>query len=118
MRVLIVEDEARIASFLVKGLSSCGYGVEHVDTGTEALARVRDGGAYGLVLLDLGLPDMDGLDVLRALRETGPALPVIVLTSHGADRAKGLELGADDYFVKPLPFGRLLAGVQSATARS
>jgi DNA-binding response OmpR family regulator len=118
VRVLLVEDEARIASFLVKGLGSRGYRVEHVHTGAEALARVRAGDAYGLVLLDLGLPDMDGLDVLRAVRELRLSLPVIVLTSHGADRAEGLKLGADDYFVKPLPFGRLLEGVQSATARS
>jgi two-component system, OmpR family, response regulator len=118
VRVLLVEDEARVASFLVKGLSSRGFRVDHVETGAEALARMGDGDAYRLVLLDLGLPDMDGLDVLRALRKSGLSVPVIVLTSHAAGRAKGLELGADDYFVKPLPFGRLLEGVQSATARS
>jgi two-component system, OmpR family, copper resistance phosphate regulon response regulator CusR len=113
MRVLIVEDEARIASFLVKGLGSRGYGVEHVDTGAEALERVRAGGAYGLVLLDLGLPDMEGLDVLRRLRERSRSLPVIVLTSHAADRERGLELGADDYLTKPLPFDRLLERVRA-----
>jgi DNA-binding response OmpR family regulator len=113
MRVLLVEDDARVASFLVKGLGSRGYRVEHVHTGAEALARVRARDAYGLVLLDLGLPDMDGLDVLRTLRESGLSVPVIVLTSDAADRARGLELGADDYFVKPLPFGRLLEGVRS-----
>jgi DNA-binding response OmpR family regulator len=115
MRLLIVEDEPRIASFLVKGLTRRGYRVDHVMTGAEALARTGDGHVYRLMLLDLGLPDMDGLEVLRVLREAGSALPVIVLTSQAADRAQGLALGADDFFVKPLPFGRLLERVRLRT---
>jgi DNA-binding response OmpR family regulator len=112
MRVLVVEDEPRIASFLVKGLRTRGYDADHVRTGAEAFARTREGDAYQLVLLDLGLPDMDGLEVLRRLRESGRSIPVIVLTSHAPDRAKGLALGADDYFVKPLPFARLIESVR------
>jgi DNA-binding response OmpR family regulator len=112
MTVLVVEDDARVASFLVRGLGSRGYRVEHVGTGAEALARVRAGPAYRLMLLDLGLPDIAGLDVLRTLRSSGLSIPVIVLTSSAVDRAEGLDLGADDYFVKPLPFARLLEGVR------
>ena len=72
MRLLVVEDEARIASFLVKGLAAAGYAVEHVGTGGEALARLQPGGTQ-LVILDLRLPDMDGFDVLARLREHGDA---------------------------------------------
>jgi two-component system, OmpR family, copper resistance phosphate regulon response regulator CusR len=71
MKVLIVEDEPRIASFLVKGLTSRGYGVEHVSTGGDGLARVRSDGDFDVILLHLGLPDVDGLDVLRAIRARG-----------------------------------------------
>jgi DNA-binding response OmpR family regulator len=75
MKVLIVEDEPRIASFLVKGLSRRGYGVEHVSTGGDGLSRVQDDEDFDLVLLDLGLPDVDGLEVLRDIRARGFTIP-------------------------------------------
>lgn len=107
--ILLVEDEERVASFVVKGLEAEGYAVEHVATGLEALARV---GAHepDLILLDLTLPDMDGLDLLRRLREGRVAAPVVILTARGdADaRAQALEIGADDYLNKPFHFDELL----------
>ena len=114
MRLLVVEDEARIASFLVKGLSDQGYCVECVATGAAALERGRDP-ELDLLILDLGLPDMDGLDVLRELRTEGRWLPVIILTARGEveDRVEGLNLGADDYLTKPFAFDELLARVRA-----
>jgi DNA-binding response OmpR family regulator len=113
-RLLVVEDEVHISSFLVKGLSANGYRVDAVTTGTEALHRTRDR-AFDLVILDLGLPDMDGLDVLRRLRGEGRQLPVIIVTARAAveDLVAGLDLGADDYLTKPFAFDELLARVQA-----
>ena len=114
MRLLVVEDEARIASFLVKGLSDQGYCVECVATGAAALERGRDP-ELDLLILDLGLPDMDGLEVLRELRKEGRWLPVIIVTARGEveDRVEGLNLGADDYLTKPFAFDELLARVRA-----
>jgi DNA-binding response OmpR family regulator len=114
VRLLVVEDEARIASFLVKGLSDQGYGVEAVSTGAEALIRASDPD-IGLVILDLGLSDMDGLAVLRHLRRQGPGPPVIILTARGGvgDRVEGFDLGADDYLTKPFAFDELVARVRT-----
>lgn len=113
-RVLVVEDEARIASFLVKGLSARGYEVECAGTGAEAIARTEEGG-FDLQILDLGLPDIDGLEVLRMLRIRGVALPMIILTARTdpSDRAAALELGADAYLTKPVVFRELLAAVRA-----
>jgi DNA-binding response OmpR family regulator len=116
MRLLIVEDDVRIAAFLVKGLTACGHGVAHVETGLDALRRLGVDPGYDLLLLDLGLPDLDGRDVLRRLRESGSTLPVIVLTARSADRDDGLRLGADDFLVKPLPFRDLVERVQAHAA--
>jgi DNA-binding response OmpR family regulator len=113
MRLLIVEDEVRIAAFLVKGLTACGYSVDHVETGLDALRRLDVDPRYDLLVLDLGLPDVDGLEVLRILREGGSKLRVIVLTARSADRDEGLRLGADDFLVKPLPFRDLLERVRA-----
>jgi DNA-binding response OmpR family regulator len=115
MKVLIVEDEPRIASFLVKGLRKHHFDVEHVATGGDGLARLERDGDFDVVLLDLGLPDVDGLDVLREVRARGLTLPVIVLTARSADREAGLRLGADEFLVKPLPFARLLETVEART---
>jgi two-component system, OmpR family, copper resistance phosphate regulon response regulator CusR len=114
MKLLIVEDEARIASFLVKGLRAEGYAVEHVTTGAEAIARTAVA-EYDLVVLDLMLPDVDGLEVLRALRRGGQTMPVIILTARGEveELVEGLELGADDYLTKPFSFDELLARVRA-----
>jgi DNA-binding response OmpR family regulator len=113
-RLLVVEDEVHIASFLVKGLSANGYSVDCVTTGSEALLRTRDDN-FDLILLDLGLPDMDGLDVLRRLRRDGRQLPVIIVTARAEveDLVEGLDLGADDYLTKPFAFDELLARVHA-----
>jgi DNA-binding response OmpR family regulator len=114
MRLLIVEDEVRIASFLVRGLRAQGYAVEHVATGAEALTAARDPG-LDLMILDLGLPDIDGTEVLRRLRADGARVPILVLTARGevGDRVESLDLGADDYLVKPFAFDELLARIRA-----
>jgi DNA-binding response OmpR family regulator len=112
-RILIVEDEARITSFLEKGLRANGFATTVATTGEEAvrLARAQD---FELVILDLGLPDRDGMDVLRDLRRRGQQLPVIIVTARDSPRATvdGLESGADDYVTKPFSFEELLARVR------
>jgi DNA-binding response OmpR family regulator len=114
MTLLLVEDEARIASFLVKGLTRSGFDVEHTTSGGDGIERLRSG-AYDLVLLDLGLPDVDGLEVLRLLRSSGMTVPVIILTARADAREEGLRLGADDFMVKPLAFAELLERVHAQT---
>ena len=113
MTILVVEDEARIASFVSKGLAAHGFRSEVVGTGFEALTRLGRGGV-ALVILDLGLPDIDGLDLLRSLRREGNDVPVIVLSARGEvdDRVRGLEAGAHDYLGKPFAFEELVARVQ------
>jgi DNA-binding response OmpR family regulator len=114
VNLLVVEDEERIASFLAKGLRAHGYSVEWVSSGREALQRVTLA-EISLVILDLGLPDLDGLEVLEGLRERGSTVPVLVLSARGRvdDRVKGLDLGADDYLAKPFAFEELLARVRA-----
>jgi DNA-binding response OmpR family regulator len=114
MRLLVVEDEARIAAFLVKGLTAVGYAVDCASTAAEALHLAREH-EFAVVVLDRRLPDGDGLDVLRALRSDGDDVPVIVLTALGEvdDRVEGLDLGADDYLTKPFAFDELLARVRA-----
>jgi DNA-binding response OmpR family regulator len=114
VKLLVVEDEERVASFLVKGLSANGYGVEWVSTGRNALRRAADPDV-SLVILDLGLPDLDGLEVLGSLRKRGATVPVLVLSARGRvnDRVKGLDLGADDYLAKPFAFEELLARIRA-----
>jgi DNA-binding response OmpR family regulator len=114
MNLLVVEDEERVASFLEKGLRAHGYSVEWVRNGQDALQRVLAPG-ISLVILDLGLPDLDGLEVLEGMRERGSAVPVLVLSARGRvdDRVKGLNLGADDYLAKPFAFDELLARIRA-----
>jgi DNA-binding response OmpR family regulator len=114
VKVLVVEDEARIASFLIRGLRAQGYAVEHVSTGEEGLRGARDP-ELDLMILDLGLPDIDGTEVLRRLRDLGSRLPIVVLTARGdvSDRVEGLDLGADDYLTKPFAFDELLARIRA-----
>jgi DNA-binding response OmpR family regulator len=113
MTVLLVEDEDRIASFVTKGLGARGFEVRRVATGAEAHAAVSD--EVGVVVLDLGLPDVDGLEVLRRLRERSPRLPVVILTARGdiEDRVRGLDLGADDYVAKPFAIDELAARLRA-----
>jgi DNA-binding response OmpR family regulator len=114
VRLLVVEDEARIAAFLVKGLTAAGYSVDRAATAAEALELIARH-EFALAVLDLRLPDGDGLEVLRAIRGRGDDLPVIVLTARSeiGDRVEGLELGADDYLTKPFAFDELLARVRA-----
>jgi len=112
-RILVVEDEARIASFLSKGLASNGYTTSVADNGRDALAML-DTGEFDLMILDVGLPDIDGFEVLRTLRTRDKTLPVIILTARDgvADTVSGLEGGADDYVTKPFSFEELLARIR------
>jgi len=113
-RILIAEDEERIASFVEKGLRAQGYTTTVVSDGEEALQMGRSG-LFDLVLLDIGLPGRDGFSVLRAMREAGTRTPVIILTARDGveDTVTGLEHGADDYVTKPFRFAELLARVRA-----
>ncbi len=112
-RILVVEDEQRIASFVAKGLRAAGFVVDVTTSGNEAVEWVLQGG-IDLVVLDVGLPDIDGFEVLDRLRGQGVATPVIMLTARSsvADRVAGLEGGADDYMPKPFSFEELLARIR------
>lgn len=118
MRILVVEDERKAAAYLSKGLSENGFVVDAVHSGTDGLHRARTE-SYDLVILDVMLPGRDGWSILRELRTAGNATPVLFLTARDAvsDRVKGLELGADDYLVKPFAFSELLARVRSILRR-
>ncbi|UFU02451.1 response regulator transcription factor [Ruania suaedae] len=112
-QILIAEDEERIASFVAKGLRSAGYVPTTVSTGERAI-DLASTGEFDLLVLDLGLPDRDGFDVLRTVRSLGVSIPVIILTARSSvtDTVAGLEGGADDYMAKPFRFEELLARVR------
>lgn len=110
-----MEDEARIAAFVVKGLRKGGHQVESVATGRGALERaVRTPSSYDLLLLDLGLPDLDGLEVLAELRRACVHTPVMVVTARLApeEQQRAMDLGATDYLLKPFAFRELLARME------
>jgi DNA-binding response OmpR family regulator len=113
-RILIAEDEPRLASFLEKGLRAGGFTTTVVADGTAA-AMIANDDDFDLLVLDLGLPGKDGFDVLRELRARGQHLPVIILTARSdvPDKVAGLESGADDYVTKPFKFEELLARVRA-----
>jgi two-component system response regulator QseB len=113
-RILIAEDEPRVASFLEKGLRSSGFATTVVADGIAASTLARDDD-FDLLVLDLGLPGKDGIEVLRELRSAGQRLPVIVLTARGDpdDRVAGLETGADDYLPKPFYLEELVARIRA-----
>ncbi|MEW6582984.1 MAG: response regulator transcription factor [Actinomycetota bacterium] len=115
MRILVVEDEDAIAAPLVDGLTRDGHLVQRVATGRDALAAAEP----DLVLLDLRLPDLDGYEVCRAIRARSD-VPIIMVTARGeeVDRVIGLELGADDYIVKPFGLRELLARIRAVTRRT
>lgn len=119
MRILLVEDDDLLGDGLQVALSNEGHTVEWVEDGESADAALRTG-AFDLVVLDLRLPKMSGLEVLRALRGRGDATPVLILTAMDAidDRVKGLDLGADDYLVKPFDMKEFFARVRSLERRA
>ena len=118
MRILVIEDEAKVARALKEGLESEGYEVVLAPTGEAGILRA-DETSFDLVLLDLMLPDRDGREVLRVLRQRGLGTPVLILTARDAieDRVQGLDGGADDYLVKPFAFAELLARVRALLRR-
>ena len=118
VRILVVEDDASIARSLTESLRESGFRVDHVATGRDAIEAARLD-VPDVVLLDLGLPDIDGYDVCRDIR-THSTVPIIVLTARGEelDRVLGLELGADDYMVKPFGFRELVARIRAVTRRA
>jgi len=119
MRVLIVEDEPRMAALLHEGLREHGLASEVCHRGDEALERLR-GGGYDAVLLDIMLPQMDGLTITRKLRERGNTLPILIVSALGSvdERVAGIEAGADDYLAKPFALKEVVARLKSLVRRS
>ena len=119
MRVLVVEDERKVANFIRQGLEEEGHTVEVAEDGAEALDRLLAGLPYDLVVLDVMLPRRDGLSVLKALRDNRVSTPVLLLTARDgvADKVAGLDLGADDYLTKPFAFDEFLARVRALLRR-
>ncbi|OGL02262.1 MAG: DNA-binding response regulator [Candidatus Rokubacteria bacterium RIFCSPHIGHO2_12_FULL_73_22] len=120
MRILVVEDERKVAGFIRQGLAEEGHTVEVSADGAEALELLLAGPPYDLVVLDLMLPGRDGVTVLRTARARGVRTPVLVLTARDsvADRVTGLDLGADDYLTKPFAFEEFLARVRALLRRA
>jgi len=119
MRILVVDDDARLCAVVARGLTEEGYAVDAAQAGEEGqyLAQVND---YDLILLDVMMPGLDGLSLCRKLREDGSSVPILMLTAKDAipDRVAGLDSGADDYLVKPFAFDELVARVRALTRRS
>src|SRR5271167_878147 len=118
MRVLVIEDDAALARGLVAALKLSGLAVDHAADGAEA-AQLALQEPYGLVVLDLGLPGLSGFEVLRRIRAAGATVPVMILTARDAvaDRVKGLDLGADDYLLKPFALAEFEARVRALIRR-
>jgi two-component system copper resistance phosphate regulon response regulator CusR len=118
VRILLVEDELKVAKALEEGLAAAGYDVAHAATGEDAFFLVSTR-AFDLVLLDLMLPGRSGLEILAAIRATNLRLPVLILTAKDSieDRVAGLDAGADDYLVKPFAFAELLARIRALGRR-
>jgi two-component system OmpR family response regulator len=118
MRVLVVEDDIKLGSVLLRGLATDGIAADTVDDGRSALVRAG-ATAYDVIVLDVMLPDIDGFEVCRGLRERGIQAPVLMLTARDAveDRVHGLDSGADDYLAKPFSFDELLARVRAMSRR-
>ena len=118
MRVLLVEDDRMIGEAVLQSLNDAAYAVDWVRDGQAALTAIGSQ-AYGVVLLDLGLPRKDGLEVLRSIRAKGSLAPVVIITARDAleDRVRGLDLGADDYILKPFEMAELLARMRAVVRR-
>src|SRR5579883_10036 len=118
MRLLIVEDEARIAELVRDGLARAGFAVDAASTAADAIAALEVG-SYDAAILDLGLPDGDGLNVLAEARRSGNVIPFLLLTARDAveDRVLGLNAGADDYLIKPFAMDELVARTKALLRR-
>ena len=119
MRILLVEDDAKIASFIVKGLKAAGYAVDHARDGEEGL-HLALSEPYDTAIIDIMLPKLDGLALIERMRSAKLRTPVIILSAKGSidDRVKGLQTGGDDYMTKPFAFSELLARVQALMRRA
>lgn len=119
MRALLVEDDQTIADFVARGLREAGFVVDHAVDGNLGLGMARDGG-YDVAIVDLMLPGLDGISLIQSLRREGRRIPVLILSARQSvnDRVTGLEIGGDDYLVKPFAFPELLARVQALIRRA
>lgn len=119
MRILVIEDDALVADAIRRGLGDAGYAVDHVDSAERAGSAIGSE-SFDLAVVDIGLPGMDGLTLLQRLRRGGTALPVLILTARDAlaDRVSALDLGADDYLVKPFALPELVARCRALIRRS
>ena len=119
MRILVVEDDRKIASFVVNGLKQSGFAVDHFGNGEDALASARSI-SYDAAVVDIMLPRLDGLSLVQTLRKEKIQTPVLILSAKATvdDRVKGLQAGGDDYLVKPFAFSELLARIQALIRRA
>ena len=119
MRLLLIEDDGMLARGIATGLAQSGYSVKVAGTGAEAL-KLLDGMAFDAGILDLGLPDTDGIDLLSNLRSRGSSFPILILSARGGldDRIRGLDMGADDYLTKPFALGELEARLRALIRRT
>ncbi|ROS05247.1 two-component system OmpR family response regulator [Sinobacterium caligoides] len=119
MRILVIEDDKTVAGFIVDGLTEVGYSVDHAADGQEGLILARAGG-YSALVIDRMLPQLDGLSIIKTIREEGDKTPALVLSALGEvdDRVQGLKAGSDDYLVKPFAFAELQARIEALTRRT
>lgn len=119
MRILVVEDDKKIASFVVNGLKQSGYAVDHSLDGEDALIHAQTV-SYDAIVVDLMLPKLDGLSLIQQIRGAGSRMPVLILSAKASvdDRVRGLQAGGDDYLTKPFAFSELLARVQALIRRA
>ncbi len=119
MRILVIEDDEKISSFIIKGLREAGFTVDHAEDGVIGL-EMAISGQYDAAIIDIMLPHMDGLSIIKKIRGKNIKLPILILSAKRSvrDRVKGLETGSDDYLVKPFSFSELLARVQAIIRRT